>query len=133
MSHITVVATELRDPDAIKAVARALGIEIVENARVRFFLGHSALCDLVFRLPGLYDLGLKRNERGVYDFVCDQELLDNHCSRGEAGRAIIGQHGNRIKQEYAVQKAMATARRKGQSVVRQQLNDGSVRLVIRGL
>src|ERR687892_701427 len=105
MSHLTTVQTEFRDPEAIKAAAKALGIEVVANAKARFYMGFSDTCDLVLKLPGRYDLGLKRNDTGTYSFVCDEELLGGRYGsdgygRSDAGRKAIGEEGRRLKQEY---------------------------------
>lgn len=138
MSHITVVKTEFRDPAAIIAAAEAMGLTVERNTTARYFGNRqSELCDLVVKLPGRYDLGFKRQANGTYSFVCDEELLGGRYGtdgfgRNDPGRAIIGEEGKRFRQEYAVQKAMMTARRKGQSVQRINLPNGKVQLRIQG-
>jgi hypothetical protein len=137
ISHLTTVVTQFRDPAAIKAAAKALGIEVVENAKARFFMGMSQTCDLVLKLPGRYDLGMLRQPNGTYSFVCDEELIGGKYGtdgfgRGDAGRKLIGEEGRRLKQEYALAILQAEARRKGRTLRTEQLKNGSIRVVMSG-
>lgn len=137
MSHLTTVQTQLRDKEAIKEAAKTLGIEVVEHAKARFFMGHSGFCDLVLKLPGRYDLGLKLNDKGDYDFICDEELIGGKYGtdgygRSDAGRRLIGEEGRRLKVEYAFAILQAEARRKGRTIQRQELPNGRIRVVMQG-
>lgn len=137
MSHLTTVSTTFRDPEAIKAAAKALGVEVVANAKARFYSGLSGDCDLVLKLKGRYDLGLRRNDKGTYEFICDEELIGGRhgtdgYGRGDPGRALIGEEGKRLKQEYAFQVLAAEARRKGRTIRRENLANGAVRVVMQG-
>jgi Protein of unknown function (DUF1257) len=129
------VQTQLRDPDAIKAAAKALGIEFVEQGLARLYGGeYSSECDFVLRLPGRYDLGLKKNAAGTYDFVCDAWLLEGRWAEGanHPGTKSIGLNGSRLKQEYAYAILQAEARRKGRTIQRQELPNGRIRVTLTG-
>lgn len=137
MSHLATVNSELRDSAAIKAAAKALGLVVVENARARFFFGTSELLDLVIPLPGRYDLGLKRTNNGSYELIADEELIGGRSGtdgfgRGDAGRKLLGEDCRRLKVEYAFAVLQAQARKRGQSIRRENLENGKVRVTISG-
>ncbi len=116
MSHIVSVKTEARDPLAIAAACRRLGLSEPSQGTAQLFEGEAA--GLLVRLPGwLYPV--------VLDTATGQTRYDNY--EGHWGDpAQLG----RFLQAYAVEKAGLEARRKGYSVTEQALEDGSIRLRI---
>jgi hypothetical protein len=134
MSHMAQVKTKIRDEAAILAAAKALGIPVERNTGARFFSGTSEMCDFVLKLNGWYDLGLKRQPDGTYSLIADEELIDpeRYCSRSVEGTKMIGKGAGRFKQEYAYAVLQAQARRKGQRLVRQDLSNGRIRVMITG-
>ena len=117
MSHIVTIATELRDPLAVAAACRRLGLPEPVHGTAKLFSG--AATGLLVRLPDW-----------LYPVVCDTATgtlaYDNYA--GAWGRP---EHLDRFMQAYAVEKAKIEARRKGHAVVEQPLADGSIKLSIR--
>lgn len=116
MSHIVSIATEVRDPAAVAAACRRLGLPEPVPGRAKLFEGEAA--GLLVRLPGW-----------LYPVACDTATgalrFDNY--HGAWGKQ---EHLDRFLQAYAVEKASLEARRRGHSVVEQPLADGSIRLSI---
>ena len=116
MSHIVTVKTEVRDPVAITAACRRLGLAEPVHGPAQLFADQAT--GLLIRLPDW-----------LYPVVCDPatgELrYDNY--NGAWGRE---EHLDRFKQSYAVEKATLEARKRGHSVSEQALEDGSIRLQI---
>jgi Protein of unknown function (DUF1257) len=116
VSHIVTIATEVRDPDAVAAACRRLGLPEPVQGTVTLFQGRAA--GLIVRLPDW-----------IYPVVCDTATgsvrYDNY--NGSWGRQ---EHLDRLLQAYAVERALIEARRRGHHVVEQALADGSIRLTI---
>jgi Protein of unknown function (DUF1257) len=137
LSHLCHVQTQLKDPKALEAAAKALGVELVQNATARFYFGVSPVCEYVLKLPGRYDLGLKKQADGTYSFVADEELIGGRSGtdgygRADPGRKILGEDCRRLKQEYAYAILAAEARRKGRQIQRQELPNGQIRVIMQG-
>ena len=116
MSHVVTVTAEVRDPAAVAAACRRLGLPGPERGTARLFEGEAA--GLLVRLPGwLYPV--------VVDTADGRVRFDNYD--GSWGRQ---EELDRFLQAYAVEKATAEARKRGHSVTERALADGSVRLTI---
>ena len=116
MSHIVTIATEVRDPAAVAAACRRLGLPAPEPGTAALFEG--AATGLLVRLPGwLYPV--------VADTATGTLRYDNFGgSWGDPAQL------DRLLQAYAVEKARIEALRRGHSVSEQSLSDGSIRLTI---
>jgi hypothetical protein len=116
MSHIVTIATEVRDPDAVAAACRRLGLAEPVHGTATLFEGHAA--GLLVKLPGW-----------LYPVVCDTATgtvrFDNYGGRWGEQRQL-----DRLLQAYAVEKAKSEALKLGHSVFEQSLTDGSIKLVI---
>lgn len=137
MSHIATVTTEIKDLKAAEDAAKALGCQVEHGTKPRYygtsFGGHeSKPCDLVIKLPGKYDLGLKKNAQGTYDFVCDNELLSGSFGRSDQSRQLLGDNAARFKQEYAAAVAMRLGAKRNVATFRKVRDDGAVVVVLRG-
>jgi hypothetical protein len=114
LSHVVQIKTEIRDPAAVAAACRRLGLAepIVET--VRLFSAQAT--GLAVRLSGWR-----------FPVVCDlasgQLQYDDYGGRwGEKSRL------DAFFQAYAVEMARIQARKQGHSVTEQQLADGSIKL-----
>lgn len=125
MSHFATIQTQVRDMAALREACRELGVELIENAVARGYGRNTHRGDYVIRLKGPYDIALNRQPDGCYGLTCD--WWDGHVER-EAG-ANYG----RLLQLYGVHKARIEAQRKGYTVRRQALGDGSIKLTIGGV
>lgn len=107
MSHIVRTTANIENLDQLRRAALLLGVPIVEQAVPRYYytgaggnLGNEAeVCDLVLKLPGRYDLGVKI-ENGKARFVCDSELLRGEYGRASQGRQIVGEDAVNLYTAY---------------------------------
>lgn len=116
MSHIVTVATEVRDPDAVHAACRRLGLSEPDRGTATLFDGQVG--GLLVRLPDW-----------LYPVVCDTDSGELRYDNF-GGRWGDPRHLDRFLQRYAVEKAAIEARKRGHAVIEQALADGSVRLTI---
>ena len=116
MSHIVEIQTEVRDPLAIGAACGRLCLPDPVTGTHRLF--GSEITGLAVHL---------RDWR--YPVVCDtasgQVCFDNYGGRWGEQEWL-----DRFLQAYAVEKAGIEARRRGHTVIEQQLSDGSIRLTV---
>lgn len=143
MSHVEQLDVHVKDLDALAQAAKELGGELVRGQdRYKWFgtsvgdyplpkgftkedLGKS---DHVIRIPGnskAYEVGVVRRRDGKPGY----SLLWDFWNGGFGLRDLIGEGGNKLKQEYSVQVAMKQARRDGYRVTRVKRPDGKVRLI----
>jgi hypothetical protein len=116
MSHVVTIATEVRDPDAVAAACRRLGLPAPARGTATLFEGRAT--GLLVNLPGW-----------LYPVVCDTATgsvrFDNYGGRwGEQAQL------DRLIQSYAVEKARIEALKRGHSVSERSLADGSIQLTI---
>lgn len=123
MSHFSTVETLLRDPEAIRAAAKELGYEVLDNAEVRGYGGKKTTANLVVRLKGTYDLGLQGKADGSYAIVCD--WWQGHVA------SELGEGACKLLQRYGVCKTRLEARKHGYNVSEQQQQDGSILMRLR--
>ena len=116
MSHIVSIKTEVRDPLAVAAACRRLGLPEPAHGTAKLFEGEAT--GLLVRLPGW-----------LYPIVCDaatgQVRFDNYNQSW--GRQ---EHLDKFLQIYAVEKARIEAQKRGHTVVEQALADGSIKLTV---
>jgi hypothetical protein len=116
LSHIVTIKTEVRDPQAIAAACRRLGLSEPVTGTATLFSGE--VSGLLVRLPDwLYPV--------VLDTATGQIHYDNYNQAW--GKQA---HLDRLLQFYAVEKARIEARKRGHNVVEQALPDGSIKLTI---
>jgi hypothetical protein len=116
MSHVVEIQTQIKDPAAVRAACRRLGLAEPVQGTTKLFSGE--VTGLAVQLP-----------EWQYPIVCDtasgQVRFDNFSGRWGDQR-----HFDRFLQMYAVEKSRLEARRHGHQVVEQQLADGSIKLTI---
>jgi hypothetical protein len=116
VSHIVTVRTEVRDPTAIAAACRRLGLPEPTHGTAELFSAEAT--GLLVKLPDW-----------LYPLVCDtasgQVHYDNY--NGAWGQQ---EQLDRFLQAYAVEKAHIEARKAGHGAFEQVLADGSIKLVI---
>ncbi len=116
MSHIVTIQTEVRDAEALGLACRRLELGEPVHETVPLFSGQAT--GYTVRLPDWrYPV--------VFDVDQGQVRYDNFEGRwGEPAQL------NRLLQFYGVEKCRLEARRKGYSVLENQLSDGSIKLTI---
>jgi hypothetical protein len=148
MSHVTKLSgIVITDLGAVRqAVAslnsQGINVRIVENAKPRVH-GYDSVetCDLVLKLDGAYDVGLKRNAEGNYEPVLD--VYQGHVGRylgatcpvpGTAAYASqeYTQHQiGRFLQEYGKHVAMNAAMAAGHVIESCDVDaDGNVQIIL---
>jgi hypothetical protein len=116
LSHIVNLRTELRDPAAVAAACRRLGLPAPAHGTATLFGGVAA--GLLVQLPDwLYPV--------VVNVETGRVQFDNYNQAW--GRQ---EHLDRLLQAYALEKVRLEARKRGHSVVEQALPDGSVKLTV---
>jgi hypothetical protein len=116
VSHIVTVAAEARDPAAIAAACRRLGLPAPEQGTARLFEGEAS--GLLVRLPGWTYPAVVETATG--------RLRYDNFSGAWGDPAQLG----RFLQAYSVEKARIEAHRKGYSVTERALADGSIKLTV---
>ena len=116
MSHVVQIQTEVRDPAAVHAACRRLGLPEPVPGTVQLYSG--AATGLLVRLPGWH-----------YAVACDTATGQLHYDNynGSWGRQ---EQLDRFLQRYALEKASLEARKRGHRVAEQALPDGSVKLTV---
>ena len=117
MSHIVQIQTQVRDPAAVHAACRRLGLPEPVHGTAQLFSGEAT--GLLVKLPDWLYPAVVHLETGQIQF-------DNFG--GAWGRQ---EHLDAFLQRYALEKASLEARKRGHSVVEQALADGSIKLSIR--
>lgn len=116
MSHIVQIKTQVRDPAAIEAACRRLGLAEPVQGKHRLFGGEAA--GLAVRLPGWH-------YPVVFDTATAEARYDNYGGQWGEQKEL-----DRLMQAYAVEKAKIEARRRGHTVTEQPLTDGSIKLTV---
>ena len=116
MSHIVSIQAEVRDPTAVAAACRRLGLAEPVHGTATLFSGEAT--GLLVKLPAwLYPLCI--------DTANGTVKYDNY-----GGSWGDQEHLDKFMQAYAVERAAIEARKKGYTVTEQALTDGSIRLSI---
>jgi hypothetical protein len=116
MSHIVTIRTQLRDPAALAAACRRLGLAEPSRGTAELYAGPAT--GWVVRLPGW-------TYPAVVDTDAGSVQYDNF--EGAWGSQV---ELDRLIQAYACEKAKLEARRAGHAVTEQPLADGSIKLTI---
>jgi hypothetical protein len=116
MSHVVQIKTEVRDPNAVRAACRRLGLAEPIHETVQLFSAKAT--GLAVRLPDWH-------YPVVFDTVKAEARYDNFGGCWGAQKELDG-----FMQAYAVEKAKSEARKKGHTVSEQMLADGSIKLTV---
>ena len=116
MSHIVQIQTEVRDPIAVQSACRRLNLQNAEFGMHKVYTNRVGGWGV--QLPGW-----------IYPVVCQTNTgtvqFDNF--NGAWGEQS---YLDKFLQAYAVEKTKVEARRHGHNVLEQQLNDGSIKLLV---
>lgn len=116
MSHIVEIKCEVRDPDAVRAACRRLGLAEPVHETVQLFSAPAT--GLAVRFPDWH-------YPVVFDIAKAEARYDNFGGRWGPQKEL-----DRFMQAYAVEKAKIEARKQGRTVSEQTLADGSIKLTI---
>jgi hypothetical protein len=116
MSHVVVVQVQTRDPAALTAACRRLGLQEPVTGTARLYGGSAS--GLIVHLPGW-------RFPVVVDAKAGEIRYDNYGGAwGEQGQL------DRLMQAYAVEKCRIEGRKAGHGIVEKLLPDGSIKLTI---
>ncbi|MGL4943768.1 MAG: DUF1257 domain-containing protein [Thermoguttaceae bacterium] len=116
MSHIVTVNVEVRDFDAVRSACRRLNLKEPVRGLAKMFDGNAE--GVIVKLPDW-----------LYPVVCVLETGELQYDNF-GGKWGDEKYLRNFVQMYGVEKATLEARRKGYSVIEQQLTDGSVKLTV---
>lgn len=132
MSHIFKEQADpsIVDPVYIRRACEILGVELLENTTPRYYYTASGgreapVCDFVLKLPGKYDLGLRRKADGSFEYVCDNELLRGNFGMNDPSRKLLGDNAQRLVQTYSMAGVELELETHGVPYVRVQTANGS--------
>jgi hypothetical protein len=116
MSHIVTIKTEIRDPTALAAACRRLGLDQPVRGTARLFTGEAE--GLIVNLSDWrYPVVINTEARQVH--------YDNYGGQWGSQSQL-----DRLLQAYVVEKAKIESRRAGYTVTEKPLSDGSIKLTI---
>jgi hypothetical protein len=118
MSHIVTIQTKVHDPAAVAEACRRLQLAEPVQGTADLFSGEAT--GLIVKLPGWEFPTVIDTASGVIQ-------LDNFEGRWGKNEEL-----HRFLQAYAVEKTRLEAKKKGYAVNEEQLQDGSIRLQLRG-
>ena len=124
MSHFTTIQTQVRDLDALADACRELGVELT-TGKARGFNGNTRTGEAVIKLNGPYDIAVNKATGNTYGLTTD--WWNGHVAKE------VGENYGKLLQLYGVYKASREARKRGYTVRRQSLKDGSIKLAIGGV
>ncbi len=116
MSHIVTIETKVHDPMAVEAACRRLALPVPAAGTARLYSGEAN--GLIVRFPGWQYPAVIDTLTGVIGY-------DHFEGRWGDPREL-----DRFLQAYAVEKVKLEARKKGQPIIEQALEDGSIKLQI---
>lgn len=124
MSHWTSVQTNIRDITILEEAARSLGCEVAYNAGARGY--YQSLQSLMVIIPpeSPYDIAANKGEDGNISLTTDWYM-------GYVEK-VVGPEFGLLKQRYAVVMARRQAYALKAAVIEETLEDGSIRLRIKG-
>jgi hypothetical protein len=117
LSHVVQIQTQVRDPLAVRAACRRLGLAEPVHGTHKLF-GSQEATGLAVQLPDWR-----------YPVVCDTatgQLSYDHFGGRWGDERQLG----RLVQAYAAEKARIEAHKQGHTVTEQMLSDGSIKLSI---
>lgn len=116
MSHVVSIHTQIRDPIALAAACRRLGLAEPVQGTARLFSAQAT--GLIVNLPDWR-----------FPVVIDTQSAELHFDNYAGAWGDRGQL-DRLIQAYAVEKVKLSARQAGHSVIELGLADGSIKLTI---
>jgi hypothetical protein len=124
MSHITKIAIEINNLEALKSACKELGFTFIENQKSYKWYGRANKCEHAIRVPdATYEIGVVKLPNGKYTLE-----YDTFSSYGAKLVKAVPQ----LTQMYGVHYTTMLARQKGQTVARSVLANGSIQLRIKG-
>ncbi len=123
MSHFVSIQTQIKDIEALQSACAELSFGFEKDAQARG-IGTQQHGDYVIRLKGPCDIAVQRQPDGTFGLSTD--WWDGHVEKE------VGAKYGRLLQLYAVHKTAREARRRGLSVQRSALSNGTIKLVLTG-
>lgn len=120
MSHFTTVRLQLKNKELLKQVLEEKGHKVVENTRVRGYMGNATNAELVVQRANKYDIGFNRKGESL-------EMIADFWGVGISGENFMAD----IQQDYARYQLLETAHKQGFSVELEEVTSkGEIRIVL---
>lgn len=143
MSHTSKIELEVKDIEALKEAAKALGMELVEKKTYKWYGTYMrdwplpagvtekdlGKCDYALRIPNdphSYEVGVVRDKADPSRF----NLLFDFWAGGGNLTKHVGKQGEKLMQQYPLEVARKHLRARGRRVVEERTADG--RAILRG-
>jgi hypothetical protein len=124
MSHFTEVKSSMRNLEIVQAACQKLGLTF-EHAEqglpIRGFMGDTVTAEVRIGTGTTYDLGLRRNSEGVFEFVADFEVLDQMAE---------GALRQKLMQTYSHLEVKRSLESQGFVVEEEFQKDGQIQMVV---
>lgn len=124
MSHWTQVKTNIRDLDVLEEAAMLLGCDVTHNAVARGYNVNIQALMVIIPPESPYDVAANREEDGNISLTTDWYM--GHVEK------VLGADFGLLKQRYAIAMSKRQASALLADVTEEALEDGSIRLRIRG-
>jgi len=123
MSHFVSIQTQIKDLEALRLACAELGLRIEANAEARG-IGTQQRADHVIRLNGPCDIAVQPQANGTFGLSTD--WWGGHVEKE------VGANYGRLLQLYAVHKTAREARKRGLTIQRRSLANGTIQVVLTG-
>lgn len=127
MSHFTEIKTPIKDSRILKKALENLGRQFehsAEGVSVRGFYGDVIPADFSIRTDSEYDLGLRQNAEGNFEFVADFEMLEAH-------KVNVTEIRNQIQQAYSQVRVQELLESQGYELGEQEVDqEGNIQMVV---
>ena len=116
MSHVVEIQTQVKDAASVRAACQRLKLEQPSHGTAKLFSGEAT--GLIVKLPGW-------NYPVVFNTRSGEARFDNYGGTWGDQKQL-----DRFLQIYAVEKSRIECRKKGHTLIEQQLADGSIKLTV---
>lgn len=127
MSHFTEIKTSLKNQKHLSKALENLACSFEynpEGCQVMGFYGDSITAEFSIKTETDYDLGLRKNSEGHYEFVADFEMLEAH-------KVDVESLQNQIQQQYSLVQVKEKLSEQGFELNEQTVDqDGNIQLMV---
>ena len=127
MSHLLTSTIQIKDIEALRSAATALGGQLEQSKVFTSYTGDNNPCEYRIKLPGArYQVGVQKQKEGYllsHDPYSYGSQHDGHKLKAAFGTALI-----KLQQQYAKHATMNAARKQGWFCREKKLENGGIQL-----
>ncbi len=128
MSQFSRITTKIKDRDILVRCLEEMKYEVCDGGVIKGYHGQQHV-DFSVETGRGYAIGFRKNDQGSYDLVADWWGVKG-ADKDRFLRDLQGRV-NRINREYALAMVKEQSERQGYSLVTQEEEDGTIRVVVR--